>query len=390
MLRLGYTAYICSATGSGMTSPGSIDYHLPRLLARNHADQCIGIHVIDPPLQPPTFASSPLAWLKFGVAKFFHAPMFGYQREDWAAIRASASPGRSSRNRLGASFSHGRISRSPRRVSDPENPARLPQTGPSNPARPAIGSRHVSHTSSTASILGLRAPNTLSYALCDSPVGLLSLVLAGLRHVSPSHTLSREETVTVTQLAWLPGPEGALRFWAAAVAAFDVEDEERKGKGKGKRADVPTAVTVFVPDADNCHADGCGYGHGYVPPPWVAAAGHEVVWSKRLVGRAGLVALERPETVCEGIRGLAREVGLRSPELWPASEAMGMTGVTVASVGTGQGPATATLVEESAVLVEPEPEEPELEVEVGSPTPTETRGKQLKGRETLSGEGSFA
>jgi hypothetical protein len=154
--------------------------------------------------------------------------------------------------------------------------------------------------------LGLREPNTLAYALCDSPIGLLSLVLAGLRHLSPKHTLSRTEIINITQLAWLPGPEGAMRFWSAAQA----EDGRGKGRGVGtKWSGTPTGVTVFLGEggSDGGRADEEMGRSDYVCPAW-AGTRHNVVWTKRQEGRAGIVALERTDAVVEGIKRLTREV----------------------------------------------------------------------------------
>ena len=273
MLKLGYEYYVASSTGSGITSPASVDYQIPRILALKHSENCLGIHIIDPPVEPPSLATSLLSWTKFAIAKFFHAPIFGYTSSDWAAMRENQMIGSEAAHR-------------PRTPQDIEaNPT------PTTPlvSRPVFGLRGTPY--GAVGLLGLQEPNTLAYALCDSPVGLLSLVLNGLRRLSPNHTLSRTEIINITQLAWLPGPEGAMRFWSGA---------EAESAKKTKWSPTPTGVTVFLGSGEDA-------GTGYVCPAW-AETRHNIVCTKRQQGKAGLVSLERTEAVVEGIRGLTQEI----------------------------------------------------------------------------------
>lgn len=271
MKRLGYEFYLASSTGSGVASPANIDYHLTRLVGEKFPDSCLGVHLLAPPLQAPTL-KKPLAWIKFGIARFFHAPIFGYVSEDFAALRESEKAARRKRGEW---------------RSEQETPvlARAKGTGYG-----AVG------------MLGLREPNTLAYALCDSPVGLLSLVTSALRRRSPGHRLGMMEVVDVCQLAWLPGPEAGMRFWAGAVS----EVEEFEGR-KGRRSRV--GISVFG-------VDGAGgeEGEGYMCPAW-GEGRHDVVYSQRLAGRARLVAWERKDVVVDGVRGLARAVQRLDPRL---------------------------------------------------------------------------
>ena len=259
MKRLGYEFYLASSTGSGNDSPAEIDYHLARLLGENFPDSCLGVSLLAPPLQAPTLSKDPLGWMKFGVAKFFHASIFGYQAVDFAALRESEKVGRKTKGRW-------------RSEDDVPALARVKGSGYG-----AVG------------MLGLREPNTLAYALCDSPVGLLSLVTSVLRRRNPSHALEKEEVIDVAQLAWLPGPEAGMRFWSAAIS----EVEEMRVVEGAKSAKV--AVTVFGVD---------GADEGYMCPAW-GEGRHEVVFSQRVSGRPGLVAWERGDVVIEGVRGLA-------------------------------------------------------------------------------------
>jgi hypothetical protein len=263
MLRLGYHYYLASSTGSGRDSPAGIDYHLARLLGERHKDSCLGVHLIEPLVQRPNVGS--WAWMKFSFAVFFHAPIFGYVAEDFTALRTVEKAAKAAT------------------LEDEERPLL---------AAPGSGYGAVG-------MVGLREPNTFSYALCDSPVGLLSLVCSALRRKAPNHKLSNTEIIDVTQLAWLPGPEAAARFWAAAVEEI-VEMGDEKGK---KRSRV--AVTEFGVD---------GVEGEYFPPAW-ASGKHDVVFSQRVTGRAGLVVWERGDVLVDGVRGLAREVERLDPRL---------------------------------------------------------------------------
>jgi len=142
-------------------------------------------------------------------------------------------------------------------------------------------------------IVGLREPNTFAYALCDSPVGLLSLVCSALRRKSPKHQLSKTEVIDVTQLAWLPGPEAGFRFWTAAIKEAGLLEKEKSVRSR-------VAVTVF--GADGLDSE------GYTCPAW-ASRNHDVVFAQRATGRAGLLAWERPDVLIAGIRGLAKAIG---------------------------------------------------------------------------------
>ncbi|PMD37453.1 alpha/beta-hydrolase [Hyaloscypha variabilis F] len=264
MQRLGYEFYIASATGSGRESPSGIDYHLARIIGENFPDSCLGVHLVEPCVERPKFRTETLGWAKFALAGFFHASIFGYQERDWAALRES--------RKIAKQISNGW------RINDEESP--LLRAG----AAGGYGA---------VDMVGLREPNTFAYAFCDSPVGLLSLVCSAIRRKSPQHELTRAEIIDITQLAWLPGPEGAARFWAASIKEVEV-------LGKRKRIRARVGVTVFGSD---------GVDGDYVCPAW-ADAKHDVVFSQRATGKAGLSPWERTDVLIAGIRGLAREIDL--------------------------------------------------------------------------------
>ncbi|KFX86255.1 hypothetical protein O988_09690, partial [Pseudogymnoascus sp. VKM F-3808] len=90
MSILGYEQYLATGTGSAAASPANIDYHLPRLIGERYRSNCLGIHIIDPAVLSPSMTGAPLSYLKYSFAKFFHASIFGYTADDWAA--SSRSP----------------------------------------------------------------------------------------------------------------------------------------------------------------------------------------------------------------------------------------------------------------------------------------------------------
>lgn len=156
--------------------------------------------------------------------------------------------------------------------------------------------------------------------MCDSPTGLLAFALKGLRLLAPQKPFTAEQVITLTNLAWLPGPEYAMRFWAHCA--------EHQGARDKNAAVVKTnvAITVFLGGKE----DGQGGnetmarevgegaiplasptkvapGTGYACPAW-GKAHYNVLFSQRVTGTPGLLAWDRPETILAGVRGLATEI----------------------------------------------------------------------------------
>lgn len=149
--------------------------------------------------------------------------------------------------------------------------------------------------------LTLANPHTLSYALTDSPVGLLSLVCAALHRASPNHALTQTQVVDLTQLAWLPGPEAGLRFVAAAASEIQSLDALKIATKRKTKSKTSVAITVFTtPDVDT---------DAYTCPVWANNQHNQrVIWTQRLPSRIGLPIWERPQILLDGIRGLASAV----------------------------------------------------------------------------------
>lgn len=270
MSRLGYPHYLVSNLGAGSASPAEIDWRLANYLATRHGNSCLGTHLISPPLAQPRFGEAPLEWAKWSIAKLFHAPILGYESEDFPALR---------RNR-------------------PVKPSKR------SPSPPHFGLNR----------LGLREPNTLAYALCDSPTGTLVFVLKSLRLLGSARDFEPAEIINFTQLAWLPGPEAAMRFWAYCAQHPDqVSKKDTRPK---------VAITVFLGDQANEFRSQSSAKkeehHGYVCPTW-ANAKYQVVCAHRAPGNCGLLAWERPELIASGVRNLAKGVLRLDSRLKPVS-----------------------------------------------------------------------
>lgn len=285
MLRLGYEHYIVSGAGSGIDSLAGLDYHLPRLISDLFPENCLGVHLINPPLAAPALITSPLRWAKFTISRMFQTSIFGYAKEDLKALKEAAP-------KSWVTFG-----------------SRLIRKGISS-----VFSTVKRLPGGTVGVVGLGKSNALAYALCDSPVGMLGIVCNSMKKTSPELDLSNSDIIDLTHLAWLPGPEAGMRFLSAAIE--EVEDLAQDIVMEKRRSRV--GVTLFHDDNDDDRKEwndreDCSV-YGYACPAW-AEGDHDVVFTQRLSGRAGLVALERPDAVAEGIRGLARELSKKDRRL---------------------------------------------------------------------------
>ncbi|KFH46670.1 putative epoxide hydrolase-like protein [Hapsidospora chrysogenum ATCC 11550] len=267
MRRLGYRHYITTHPGPSASSPSQIDWKLVDALARNYQDSCLGAHFISPPWRAPKIQESPLDWARWRVADTLQKPAFGYSQEDLVAWQRAKHSRRD------------RLDRDPR------------------PEEFAFDGN------------GFREPNTLSYALCDSPIGLLLFVLMVLRVLGPDKELTPQELITLTELTWLPGPEEMLRFWANCGSAEEdrQQQQQQHQPPAGRRPKI--AITTFTGD------DGKGVlsiaprpaAHFYACPGW-GKARYDTVATQRVAGKPGLLAWERPEVILSGTRGLAKAI----------------------------------------------------------------------------------
>ncbi|KAI1076272.1 alpha/beta-hydrolase [Whalleya microplaca] len=322
MHRLSYPHYLVTNASSGAASPAEIDYKLADYLASQHPSACLGVHFISPPLRKPKLKEAPIEWVKWSFASFFRAPVLGYQSEDFFALKRNGY------------------------INAPKKP----------PAPAQFGLNR----------LGCADPNTLAYALCDSPTGFLVSVLKSLRLLGPKKEFTPTEIINFTQLAWLPGPEAAMRFWAYSLQHPEVV---KKPVSRPK-----VGITVFLGDEPPQSAPEPESGAGtlsastplmpghvrdcYTCPSW-ANAKYNVVYTHRAGGKSGLLAWERPEIIVEGVRGLAQAILKSDPRLRPASPAgvAPLEQVVIHDDTAGTEGTSAPAKPDPALLVPPQAEE---------------------------------
>ncbi|POS79620.1 epoxide hydrolase [Diaporthe helianthi] len=290
MLRLGYEHYLVSNSGAAQSSPARIDWKLIEGLSSGYPSSCLGAHLISPPLCSPKLSEAPLEWAKWTIANVLNAPILGYSKEDLSAHKQAAV---------------------------------------------ALAQKKKALTPSEFGLnnVGLKEPNTLAYAMCDSPTGLLVFALKGLRLLAPRLPFTPQQIITFTNLAWLPGPEYAMRFWAHCATHDNSDDRKEASKKPAARPRI--GITVFLGETEpetetemggeggrsDATADlGAGEttvqveaptkadaGTSYVCPAW-ANAHYSVLFSQRTRGLPGLLAWERPHVILTGLRGLSAEL----------------------------------------------------------------------------------
>lgn len=86
-------------------------------------------------------------------------------------------------------------------------------------------------------------PNTLSYGLTDSPVGLLGWLMEKLHDWSDDYEWSNNDILTWFMLYWLPGPHGTARTYKeSSLSETDLLEV------RSKKSSVPLGVSVFKKD----------------------------------------------------------------------------------------------------------------------------------------------
>jgi len=285
--RLRYPRYIASTSSPETetdTNWPSVDTDIISHLVVTYSEHCVGAHLISPKLERPSLARAPWAWAKWAVARFFRAGICGYDEEDWKAL-----------DLVGGSSGLG--------------------AGTATTAEGRGGERE-------GRIGRLTEPNSLAYALCDSPAGMLALILrarALLRGDSDSddggrRIFSPEQLITATMLAWLPGPEHALRFWAGSeiYRPFIMPG----GKPKPK-----IGITIFHP----VHSTGVVAAKEYICPAW-ASTTYDVVCTHRhgksLKEKMGLLAFTHSEIIIGGTRALAKALLEGDPHIFETGAAL--------------------------------------------------------------------
>lgn len=259
MKRLGYPRYLATNAGSASMSPSLIDWRLIKYISQNYLESCLGAHFILPPFVYPKFGASAAEWTKWKLAKLFSSAILGYSKEDFSTLKKETK----SKSEEGKDAS-------------------------------PLGQLN----------FGDYEPNTPSYALCDSPTGLLLYVLKVLRTLGPKRELKPDDIITLTQLIWLPGPEAALRFWSNCASQIEPA-EGMKPKRKSK-----VAITVFLGEDEQSEQKKAlprPTKSPYSCPSW-ARPEFIVVHTSRVTGSPGFISWDRPDAIIDGVRSLAKEV----------------------------------------------------------------------------------
>ncbi|KJZ71752.1 hypothetical protein HIM_08837 [Hirsutella minnesotensis 3608] len=263
MKRLDYEHFLVTTSAPSGSVLSPLDWMVANHIASACPDSCLGVHLLSPPLRPPGFREAPVNWAKWKAVQLLGVPMPGYSRADVKAVK-----------RVGASISK-------RGASTHQAPLGF-------------------------GFEGAYEPNTLAYALCDSPVGLLLFLLMVLRISDPAKGLPPREIIRLAALMWLPGPEGMMRLWAqcastrynaarmphkrpkASITIFEHEDTAR--------SEPWIAVSLPRPTPTPCTC-----------PAW-ASQQYRVLDLRRIKGKPGLLIWERPQIILEGVRGLAEAI----------------------------------------------------------------------------------
>lgn len=248
-------------------------FKICRAIALRHPQSCIAIHTVGPEVPAPRFGSFTFSWLKYHLARLTYTltgrPGFGYTPEDLSLTGLSL---------------HQQEARG---------------------ATPPV----------TPTVLQLQSerPQTISYALTDSPAGLLAYLFDLIR--TPSPTTARQvqrnsqgfdlaslqnpwtpsAIITWTMMYWLPGPEVALRWLAnSATTASALWNSY---------SNVPLGISLFH-ESETQRSAARGGGS---PVGWVEAY-HRIAVVRRREGRVKFAAWERPSELVVDIRELADTV----------------------------------------------------------------------------------
>lgn len=256
MGQLGYKQYIVSNAGPAINTPFELDWKITNYLAKHFQSSCRGASFISPPLEEPKLQEAPGEWIKWQLAKIYGGGIFGYTKEDLS--------GNKTRQNTNA----------------------------------ALIDKHSFYD-----------PVTLAYALCDSPAGLLTFILSLLKTHGCEEIFSPAQIITMTMLAWLPGPESTLRFWAEC-AASSKDDMISTGQKP-----IISLTTLTDATTDTCVYKSSQYEQlskttrvGYMCPPAWAKSSYQVISSSRVTGQSSFVAWEQPSLIAIGASVVAKAV----------------------------------------------------------------------------------
>lgn len=285
-------------------------FSICRALALNYPQKCLAVHTANPSFVEPTFKHSPVALLKYWIARFTRAKVpalsFGYVPSE---LRSPAKP-----ELLDGS---------------PNKPGSQYFRGPTGPTLAQVYSHR---------------PQTLAFSFCDSPVGLLAGLLDVIHKRAPSqspatprarspflspvelglqdshrerqsqgneigsaptedpeqplspreseinardYTWSTTEVLNWTMMQWLPGPEASLRWLRRAHV-----DSSPTSAFTRSYCAVPLAISSFRAR---------GHDKSSTPLMWGSASWH-IAWVKRHHRPAALPAWEAPDLLVLDMR----------------------------------------------------------------------------------------
>ncbi|CCE27773.1 related to epoxide hydrolase [Claviceps purpurea 20.1] len=282
MKRLGYDYYLASTATPSPNSVTDIDFRLTNHIASSHPDSCLGVHLLSPPFRAPTWQNDPLEWLKWKTAAVLQTPCLGYTHQDVIA------------------FQQQQQQQQIRQLPGPSQP----------PLCPGLN----------MGVNGGFEPNSLAYALCDSPASLLLFILVILRNLGPEHEFSNRDVIKMVSLTWLPGPEETMRLWANCCSSSDdLSSSSLKPK---------VGVTIF--SGANSETRGNSRQRDSLPLPVSSPGVHtclawgrsrfNIVSSQTVAGSPGLLAWDRPEVIVKGVRELAKAIIASDDRLQAAKE----------------------------------------------------------------------
>lgn len=148
---------------------------------------------------------------------------------------------------------------------------------------------------SAYALLNATRPQTVSYALADSPIGQLAWIAEKLTDwVDPNYPLSVDDVLTTASIYWFTNTA------ASSARFYQVEYTGNKAAGSGPALErsfvtTPTAVSSFP---------------GEIVPPirrWAEERYNIVRWVQMPAG-GHFSALERPDLVVDALRGFAAQL----------------------------------------------------------------------------------
>ncbi|GAB1524117.1 hypothetical protein RhiTH_007269 [Rhizoctonia solani] len=138
-------------------------------------------------------------------------------------------------------------------------------------------------------------PQSLAYALTDSPVGLLAWVGEKLYAWSDNYPWTPEELITWTMLYWVKGPAGGLRYYKDNHVIQRGNRSGPHGELEFAWSSTPFAYSLFPKEI------------APVPFEW-AGLRQNLVYAKKHNKGGHFAAWEVPELLSEDIREFARIV----------------------------------------------------------------------------------